>query len=258
MVKERKMKYLGIIQARCGSTRLPNKVLMELAGKPALQWTIERTQLSKYLDEVIVVTSINKENIPIVNLCCNLGIRVFSGSENDVLDRFYQLSKLINPEYVVRITGDCPLYDPELLDWSIEQLKEDSDYLAQKQPETFPDGLDIEILKYSALEKSWNQATLKSEREHVTQYIRKHPEMFNLQSVSCPLGDYGQERWTFDEQKDYEFLKKIYRYFSEKGIVYPYTKDIISFINNNPYIREINQTIKRDEGLKKSLENEIM
>lgn len=257
MVKERHMKYLGVIQARCGSTRLPNKVLMELAGKPALQWTIERAKLSKYIDEVIVVTSINRENLPIVEMCCKLGIRVFSGSEEDVLDRFYQLSKLIKPEYIVRITGDCPLYDPQLLDWSIEQMANTSDFLAQKQPETFPDGLDIEVIRYSALAKSWSNASLQSEREHITQYIRKHPEIFNIQWVSCPLGDFGNERWTFDEQRDYEFLKKIYTYFSEKEIVYPYTRDIINYISSNPSLREINDTIQRDEGLKKSLENDL-
>ena len=250
------MKYIGIIQARCGSTRFPNKVLMDFAGKPSLQWTIERVQQSTFIDEVVVVTSINHENIPIVRLCSDLGIRVFSGSEDDVLDRFYQFVKLVQPEYIVRITGDCPLYDPQLLDWSIDQMRNDSDFLAQAQPETFPDGLDIEIMRFSALERSWNEATLQSEREHVTQYIRRHPELFKLQWVSCPLGEYGHERWTFDEKKDYEFLKHIYSFFSQEGIEYPYTQEILNYLNQNSSLRKINDEIGRDEGLLKSLAND--
>jgi len=251
------MKYIGIIQARCGSTRFPNKVLMDFAGKPSLQWTIERARKSEYLDEVVVVTSINKENLPIVKLCCELGIRVFSGSEEDVLDRFYQFVKLVRPDFIVRITGDCPLYDPNLLDWAIQQMEEDADFLAQKQPETFPDGLDIEVLRFSALERSWREALLLSEREHVTQYIRKHPELFNLQWVTCPYGDYGNERWTFDEVKDYEFLQRIFSFFAGKKVEYPFTQEIVDFLNEDTSLRGINKAIGRDEGLAKSILNDI-
>jgi len=252
------MKYLGIIQARCGSSRLPNKVLMDLAGKPSLQRTIERVQLSKYIDEVIIVTSINVENLAIQKLCSNLGIRVFVGSEDDVLDRFYQLAKLIKPEYIVRITGDCPLYDPKLVDGAIEAMLASSDYLCQNQPETYPDGLDIEIIKYSALEKSWNEANLISEREHITQYIRKHPEMFKIQTVRCPLGDLGNERWALDEQNDYELLSAIYKHFISNGVEYPYTKEIFEYLNCHPEVHNLNKEFERDEGLKKSLKNDAI
>ena len=108
------MKYLVIIQARCGSTRLPNKVLMDLCGKPVLQRMIERVQKSKLIDDIIVVTSIENNNLPILSLCSNIGVRVGVGSENDVLDRYYQTAKLIKPEYVIRLTADCPCFDAHL------------------------------------------------------------------------------------------------------------------------------------------------
>ena len=105
------MKYAAMIQARCGSSRMPNKVLKEISGKPELQWVIERVRRSRLMDEVIVVTSIEKDNLPLIKLCAELGVRVFAGSEEDVLDRYYQAAKLLKPEYVVRITADCPLFD---------------------------------------------------------------------------------------------------------------------------------------------------
>ena len=199
------MKYLVMIQARCGSTRLPNKVLADLSGKPDLQRVIERVRQSKLIDEVMVITSIEKNNLPLIKLCTELDTRVFVGSENDVLDRYYQAAKLLEPEYVIRITADCPMFDWRYLDMAIEQLEMDTDYIGE-MTESFPDGLDIEIMKYSALEQSWKEATLTSEREHVTQYIRKHPEKYNIKNLECPIKGIGDKRWTLDEDKDYEVI----------------------------------------------------
>ena len=121
------MKYLAMIQARCGSTRLPNKVLKDLCGKPALARMIERVQKSRRVDEVMVVTSIAKNNLPILGLCASLGIRVGVGSEDDVLDRFYQTARLLQPSYVIRLTADCPCFDAELLDEAIDGLQPETD-----------------------------------------------------------------------------------------------------------------------------------
>jgi len=250
------MRFLAMVQARCGSTRLPNKVLMDLAGKPALQRTVERVQQSKYLDEVIVVTSINKENMSIIKLCCELNIRIFIGSEDDVLDRFYQAAKLIEPEYVVRITADCPLYDASCLDLAIEQLESDIDYIAQLDQETFPDGLDIEIIRFSALKRAWDEARLQSEREHVTQYIRKNRGIFKLKEIKCPLGNLGNERWTLDEAKDYQMLSAVYKHFVAQGNEYPKAEEVLAFLNCHPDIHGLNREFKRNEGLLKSLEND--
>ena len=249
------MKYLVLIQARCGSTRLPNKVMADLAGKPVLQWVIERVKRSKKIDEVMVITSIEKNNLPLIKLCVDLGTRVFVGSEDDVLDRFYQAAKLINPEYVVRITADCPVFDWRYLDKAIEEMSDESDYLTEFT-ETFPDGLDIEIMKYSALVKAWENANLKSEREHVTQYIRKHPELFKLQNFECPIKGIGDKRWTLDEDKDYQLISSIYNYFKNIGKLDFVTEDILNFLEKNKDLESINKDIGRNEGLMKSLKND--
>lgn len=246
------MKTVALIQARCASTRLPNKVLMDLCGKPVLQHVIERVQRSKNVDETMVITSIEKENLPILALCASLGIRCFCGSEQDVLDRYYQAARLITPEMIVRVTADCPLYDAAFLDNAFEQMNGRYDYAGQLSKETYPDGLDIEIFTYAALERSWKEARLSSEREHVTQYIRKHPELFCLLDLQCPLGDYGNERWTLDEPEDYQLIHAICMHFPD-GAAYS-AKDVIDYLDSDQKLREINGRFTRNEGLQKSLQ----
>ena len=192
------MKYLVLVQARCGSTRLPNKVLADVCGKPDIEWVIKRVGRSRVIDEIIVVTSISKENLPLVKWCTENGIRVYVGSEDDVLDRYYQAAKLIGPEYVIRITADCPLFDWRFLDDAIQSYDKNADYLWMGE-NSFPDGLDFEIMTYGALEKAWKKARLQSEREHVTLYIRNHPEEFNIQVYDFPIEGAGHYRWTLDE-----------------------------------------------------------
>ena len=247
------MKYLAMIQARCGSTRLPNKVLKDLCGKPALQRMIERVQRSKIVDEVMVVTSIEKNNLPILKLCSEMGVRVGIGSEDDVLDRFYQTAKLLKPEYVIRLTADCPCFDADLLDMAISEMKPESDYMAMTS-ESFADGLDLEIMKSSALEKAWKEAIHSFEREHVTQFIVRRPEFFNLQDFESPIGYFGNHRWTVDEPEDFEVVEHIYRHFmsTDKGDKFTYT-DILDFMKENPDIKKINERFTRNEGLEKSI-----
>lgn len=249
------MKYLVLIQARCGSSRLPNKVLKEIVGKPDLQWVIERVNRSKLVDEVMVITSIEKNNLPLIKLCTELGTRVFVGSENDVLDRYYQAAKLLEPEYVIRITADCPMFDWSYLDLAIEQLKPESDYLFE-MTETFPDGLDIEVIKFSALKKAWEEAELVSEREHVTLYIRNHPEMFVIQNFECPITGIGNKRWTLDQDEDFMLINAVYEHFTAKGIEDFLTADILNFLEQHPEVERYNSAIGRNEGLLKSLEND--
>lgn len=246
------MKYLVLIQARCGSTRLPNKVMKSIAGKPDLQWVIERVKRSQMIDEVVVVTSIEKSNLPLIRLCTDLNTRVFVGSENDVLDRYYQAARLLQPEYVIRITGDCPLFDWRYLDMAIAQLEDTADYLGELT-ESFPDGLDLEIIKYSALEKAWKEANLCSEREHVTLYIRNHEEKFKIQDFKCPISNIGNKRWTLDEDEDYILISNIYNYFVKKGKENFLTEDILEYLKLNPEIEKVNAKFKRNEGLAKSL-----
>lgn len=252
---EEDMKYLALIQARCGSSRLPNKVLKDLSGKTDLQWVIERVRRSTLIDEVMVVTSIEKNNLPLVRLCAELNTRVFIGAEEDVLDRYYQASKLLHPEYIVRITADCPLFDWRYLDMAIEQLESDTDYMAELT-ESFPDGLDIEIIRFSVLREAWKEARLSSEREHVTQYIRKHPERYRIQNLECPILGIGNRRWTLDEDEDYVLISNIYKHFVDVNKEDFVTEDVLAYLNANPELEKINAKYTRNEGLTKSLAND--
>lgn len=248
------MKFLVIIQARCGATRLPDKVLKMIQDKTCLEHMLNRVSRSKNIDEIIVATTINKEDIKIVNLVTSLGYRVFVGSSGDVLDRYYQCAKLIKPEYVIRLTADCPLFDYRVLDEAISELKPDTDYLTELS-ETFPDGQDIEIIRFPVLKEAWEKANLASEREHVTLYIRNHKDNYKLQDFVCKIGNLHDERWTLDEPRDFEMISKVYNHFL------PNTdfsmKDIYEFLQLNQDIRLINNSIDRNEGLKKSLSNDF-
>lgn len=246
------MKYLAMIQARCGSTRLPNKVLMDLCGKPALQRMIERVQLSRRIDEVMVVTSIEINNLPILKLCSQIGIRIGVGSEDDVLDRFYQTAKLLKPEYVIRLTADCPCFDGGLLDLAIENMDEDADYCGMVS-ESFADGLDLEIVRFSALKKAWREAKHSFEREHVTQYIICHPELFKIQNFESPIGYFGNHRWTVDEPEDFKVVELIYNHFLAIGNDTFNYQEILDFLEHNPEIEKINARFIRNEGLVKSI-----
>lgn len=244
------MKYLAMIQARCGSVRLPNKVLKDLCGKPQLQRVIERVQRAKAVDEVMVVTSIDKANLPILRLCADMGIRAGVGSEEDVLDRYYQTARLLNPEYVIRITGDCPLADPGLIDLAVSQMKSDTDYCGNSVSATFADGLDIEIIRYEALARSWKEAVHSFEREHVTQYIIRHPELFHCVDFLSPVGDFGNHRWTVDEPEDFELAEKIYGYFiNEVGTEEFDYKEILRYLDEHPEVAAVNKKFRRNEGL---------
>ena len=249
------MKYLVIIQARCGSSRLPSKVLKDLCGKTVLERVIERVRRSKYVDEVMIATTLNKEDIPIVRLVSGLGLRVFAGSSSDVLDRYYQAAKLVQPEYVIRITADCPVFDSKLLDDAIEKMKPETEYMAALS-ETLADGLDLEIMKYDVLKKAWKEAALASEREHVTMYIKNHKDRFVVQDYVSDLGNLHDERWTIDEPEDYEFIKAIYEHFDFSNKQNFDSKDILEFLEENKNIREINRGFIRNEGLLISLKND--
>ncbi len=253
------MKCLVMIQARCGSTRLPNKVMADLCGKTVLARIVERAQRSRIVDEVMVVTSIDKNNLTILTECAKLGVRVGVGSEDDVLDRYYQTARLLKPEYVIRLTADCPCFDAELLDMAIEAMDEDTDYCGMLS-ESFADGLDLEIMKFSALENAWKNAKHTFEREHVTQYIIRRPEVFKLQNFESPVGYFGNQRWTIDEPEDYELVSKIYEHFiNTKGNEDFGYKDILEFLDEHPSLLAINNKYQRNEGLQKSiLEDKII
>ena len=246
---------IAIVQARMGSSRLPGKVMLDICGKPVLWHIVERLKRSKRIDEIIIATSENIENDRIREFCIEESISNYSGCENDVLDRFYQANKIIaigNEDSIVRITADCPLIDPEIIDRVIEMHKDKkADYTSNVIKPSFPDGLDCEVMGFSALTDSWINAKLKSEREHVTLYIKNHPELFHIESLENDV-NLSSLRWTLDEPEDYILIKEIYKnlYKDTKGFV---TADIINLIDNNPALKTINSMHVRNEGLLKSL-----
>ncbi len=249
------MKYLAMIQARCSSHRLPSKVLKDLNGKTVLERVVERVQKARLVDEVMVVTSLNYEDLAIVKLMAQKGIRVFAGSLEDVLDRYYQAAKIVMPEYIIRITADCPLIDHGVIDEALENMRPDVDYLGMLT-ETFPDGLDVEVIKFSALKTSWKEATLKSEREHVTLYVKNHQDLFNVQNFECGIGNLHDQRWTLDEAEDYDFVKNVYDYFLKEEKDDFNMQDILAYLKTHPEVEAINRGFIRNEGLLISRQNE--
>ncbi len=244
---------LAVIQARVGSTRLPNKVLLPLGDKTVLEQVVDKVTLVGSIDEVVVATSIEKNNLPLINLCAEKGIRIFAGSENDVLDRFYQLAKLLQPMQIVRITADCPLHDPEIIEEVIQaHLKIDADYTSNADPPTYPDGLDVEVFTFNALKEAWEKAALNSEREHVTPFIRNNPK-FKKHNVEYQ-SDLSTLRLTIDEEKDYELLSLIFNNFYDREVIHLH--EVLEFLQANPEAGKINKEIIRNEGYLKSLKND--
>lgn len=248
------MKIIAIIQARLGSTRLPGKVLLDLEGRTVLEHVIRRVKSSKLVNDVIVATTINKDDLEIVKLCSNLGISVYCGSEDDVLDRYYQTARLFKADHIVRITSDCPLIDPMLIDEVITlHVGEKADYTSNTIKETYPDGEDIEVFTFAALKEAWKKANLSSEREHVTPFIRKNPafKQVNLESNR----DLSHKRWTLDNPEDYEFITSIYKNIYTKNPDFG-MMEILKFIDKHPEIEKINHHINRNEGYLKSLKED--
>lgn len=242
-------KVLAIIQARMSSTRLPGKVLLPIVdGKGALELMLERVCRAKTLHKIVVATTTSSCDDRIADLCEHLGYEYFRGSEEDVLDRYYQTALAFGPgRIIVRLTGDCPLHDPQVIDKVVESfVNSDADYASNIEPPTYPDGLDVEIFTFEALRKAWRNAKLSSEREHVTIYIRNHPELFSKKNVSYSK-DCSKYRWTLDEESDYRLIKKIFTHFYHRNPCFT-MQDILSFIKENPDIESINSGIQRNEG----------
>ncbi len=245
---------LVILQARTSSTRLPGKVLKPILGHPMLSLQIERIQRSKKIDKLIVATSNDRSDSDIDNLCINIQIPCFRGSLDDVLDRFYKTAMQYKPEHVVRLTGDCPLIDPEIIDKVINFFSEcDFDYATNSMvPYTFPDGLDVEVFSFTALKKAWHETLLPSHREHVAPFILQHPEMFRIGHYKNKL-NLSHLRWTVDEPEDFEFVSQIYKELYPQNPTF-ITEDILGLINRKPSLLEINSHVERNMGIKKSAE----
>lgn len=241
-----------IIQARMGSTRLPGKVLMNLGHKPVIQHVIERAGAIVGVSRVVLATSTSSADDALTKFCESLGVPVFRGSEDDVLDRYYQAARQWPADLLMRVTGDCPLLDPLESGKVLRRLIDaEADYASNCRPPTFPDGLDTEAMTFAALERTWREATLKSEREHVTLHIANHPERFHMEVVRN-AEDLSDCRLTLDEEADYQLLSEVFRILERKG-QFGHLGEVMAILRENPQLTEFNMLIERNEGLKESL-----
>jgi spore coat polysaccharide biosynthesis protein SpsF len=249
------MKHVvAIIQARMGSTRLPGKVLIDIEGKPVLWHLINRLQKSQLIDKIVIATTSNKNDIPILKFAEENGIDSYAGSEDDVLDRYYQAAKKFKADPIVRITADCPLIDPRIVDRVVGEFLNMKGCDAAGTDGTFPDGLDTSVFSFRALEKAWREARLPSEREHVGPYISKHPELFKIRGISYPT-DLSHLRWTVDQEEDLTLVREIFQRLFREGEIF-YTEDILRLLEKEPRLMDINSHIVRNEGYLKSLEQD--
>lgn len=246
---------LAVLQARVSSSRLPGKVLKPILGKPMLALQIERCRRAKRLDNLILATSSDPSDDALVELAAAINVRCVRGSLNDVLDRFYQAAAPERPQYVVRLTGDCPLADPQVIDELVEFcLAGGYDYAANCVEPSYPDGLDAEICTFAALETAWREAQLPSEREHVTPFIRNHPERFRCGALKNSV-DLSHLRWTVDEPEDFALVSAIY------AALYPAnpefdTAAVLQLLERRPELKTQNVKFDRNEGYLKSLKED--
>jgi glutamate-1-semialdehyde 2,1-aminomutase len=239
------MNIVAIVQARMGSSRLPNKVMKPICGTPMIELLLLRLAKSKEISQIIVATSLDERNEPLISHVRELGFACEQGSENDVLDRYVDAAKKHHAQIIVRITGDCPLVDSALVDEVIHQFKEaDVDYFSNTSPPTFPDGMDIEVFGLDILEQAANEATTIFDREHVTPYIRNSGKFKISAMQHCE--DLSALRWTVDEAEDFAVIEKVFAHF------YPrmdFTwKEVLNLQIKQPELFEVNQHITRNEG----------
>src|SRR4030042_2267264 len=244
----KKGEIVALFQTRMGSSRLPGKVMMPIGGKPVLWHVVERVKRAKLINQVVVATSTNPEDKKIVDFCEINNIEVFKGSENDVLDRYFKCAKKYHAKFIVRITADCPLIDPQLIDKLIRKFfKGRYDYIGiaigggvvTSKICRFPQGLDAEIFTFNALRKAWKETADPVDREHVSVYIWRNDKKFKLGQPLSAEKDYSKFRLTLDWLEDLKLIRKIYGKLYKKKEYFNY-KDIISLLGKHPSLVAIN------------------
>jgi spore coat polysaccharide biosynthesis protein SpsF len=243
---------LGVLQARVSSTRLPGKVLKPILGKPMILRQVERLGRARRMDRLVVATSTDPADDALAETVTAAGLDVARGSLDDVLDRFIGAAAPHNPDWVVRLTGDCPLADPLLIDRIIEEtVRQGADYGSNTLEPTFPDGLDAEVIRYDVLKAVARELRTTAEREHVTLSIYRQPERFRLHSVKG-TPDRSLLRWTVDEPQDFALVERIYQELYPANPAFT-TDDVLALLARRPDIAAINVGFQRNEGLAKSI-----
>jgi glutamate-1-semialdehyde 2,1-aminomutase len=239
------MKVIAIVQARMGSNRLPNKVMKPIGGAPMIELLLARLAMTKRVDQIVLATSTDERNLSLIEHVQNLGYVCFRGSENDVLQRYLGAATLVDADVLVRITGDCPLVDPVLVDRAIDKFfSQQVDYLSNSSPATFPDGLDIEVFTVGALKRAARESEDPFDHEHVTPYLRK-PGLFKT-GVLTNDEDLSSLRWTVDEPADFEVISEVFQHFApDRHFSWG---QVLDLQRKKPAIFAANHTIQRNEG----------
>lgn len=245
---EKKLNIVLITQARVGSTRLPKKILKKIGNKTILEIHIERLKNSKTINKIIIATTNKTEDNIVEEFSKKTKVSCFRGSENDVLDRYYKCAVMANASHIVRVTSDCPLIDPFLVDELVKIcVEKDLDYYSNNILELYPDGQDIEVVKFEALKKAWENAILKSDREHVTSFIKKDAQkkrgVFKSKN-HYPQKNYNNVRLTIDEKEDFNVISKIVEFLGTDKRWIEYSE----FYLENKDIHMINSKIQRNQG----------
>lgn len=241
---------VAVIQARLGSSRLPGKALTDVCGRPLLSYTVDRLRRARSVGTVVLATGEGAENDPLRAFAAASGLACFSGSEADVLDRFYRAALPYGPSDVLRITGDTPLLDPETVDRLVALFRENPPADIAGTGASMPEGVDAEVLSFAALEAAWKEARLPSEREHVTAFLWKRPERFAQKRLENPE-DLSHIRVTCDEPADLEVIRRVVADFQGAG---PATlAELAAYFKAHPEVRRINGHIVRNEGYLRSL-----
>jgi spore coat polysaccharide biosynthesis protein SpsF len=264
---------VGIVQARMGASRLPGKVLLDIEGEPMLVRVVERTKRAKSLTEILVATSLEKADDPIEQLCTAKGYICYRGSQQDVLDRYYQAARAYSADVIVRITADCPVIDPLVIDQTVaafwgygkKMITETDglvevgspteissppkwDFAANRLPppwqRTFPIGLDTEVSTFSALERAWEEATQAHQREHVMPYLYENENLFRILLVNH-APDYGHLRWTVDTAQDLELIREIYSRFEGRDDFS--WIEVLELFRQEPDLAEINRGVSHQD-----------
>jgi glutamate-1-semialdehyde 2,1-aminomutase len=239
------MKVVAIVQARMNSVRFPNKVMKKINNVPIIEILLKRLNKSKLINQIILATSTDKSNKILVNHVESLGFSCIEGSDSNVLNRYVQAAKKTEADIVVRITGDCPLVDPDLVDECIRGFQESKvDYYSNTSPPTFPDGLDVEVIKFTALMKAAQESNKPSHKEHVTLYIRESNKFSKLNYFNNE--DLSSLRWTVDDPVDFDVILKIFNYF--KTNIYFSWREVLDLYFNKPQIFSLNSQIPRNQG----------
>ncbi len=237
------MKIVIIVQARMTSTRLPGKVLKVVMGKPLLEYQIERLRRIKSVDEIVIATTTNDTDQPIVDFCNRLSVPYFRGSEEDVLARYHGAAEKHNADIVVRITSDCPVIDPAVCEEAITYFLNNQDQYDYVRLEQYPRGLDAEVFSYKTLDECFKEATDNPDREHVTPFIYRHPERYRVKHVKCNE-DFSHHRWTVDTTEDFELVKCIIEELYPINPKFNFD-DMLDIMKKNPEWYYINRAVKQ-------------